>query len=132
MMFRDGKTIISYLFLCFTFLWAPGCGEKPAHNANWYYYWEKDGIVPYLNRTGSPVSRWDWSVDALNQGVYGASHGPSDGFVLTDLCILEPIQPQIQVRHKYSNVPMMIGAETAYGIQQVAATSAHERQHILN
>lgn len=109
-----------------------GCGDKPDHNANWYYYWENDRIVPALQRTGSPASRWDWSVKAANKGVYGAAHGPSDGFVLTDLCITHPAMSSIQVTHKTRPLTFKIGAATTYGIQQAAATAVHERQHILN
>lgn len=109
-----------------------GCGTKPDHNANWYYYWEKDGVIPSLNRNGSPASRWDWSVDAANQGVFGASHGPSDGYVLTDLCIVDPVINPIAVRHKILLTWENIGAATEFGVEQAAATAEHEIKHILN
>jgi hypothetical protein len=113
-------------------LW--GCGPKPEHNANWYYYWEKDDVIAGLDREGSPASRWDWSTDAANQGVYGAAHGPSDGYVLTDRCITDPVSDPIEVRHKMRVPPLtqLIGARTTYGLEQAAATTAHEKQHILN
>jgi hypothetical protein len=110
-----------------------GCGPKPPHNANWYYYWEKDDVIPGLDRDGSPKSRWDWSVQAKNQGVYGASHGPSDGYVLTDLCITAPLGSPILVRHCAEPWRQFaIGARTEFGIEQAAATMAHEKQHIFN
>ena len=81
---------------------------------------------------GSPASRWDWCIEAANQGAFGASHGPSDGFVLTDLCITSPVLSSILVRHKVTLMYISIGAPTQYGIEQAAATAAHERQHVLN
>jgi hypothetical protein len=117
----------------FTVAMLAGCGPKPDHNENWYYYWEKDNVIPGLDRAGSPVSRWDWSVEAANQGVYGAAHGPSNGFVLTDLCITEPENDPITVQHKNEAARQWdIGAATTYGIEAAAATMAHEKQHVLN
>jgi len=112
-------------------LW--GCGPKPEHNANWYYYWEKDDVIPGLDREGSPASRWDWSVEAANQGVYGAAHGPSDGYVLTDLCVTWPVQQLIAVWHR--NEPWRtfeIGAATTFAMERAAAVMAHEKQHVVN
>jgi hypothetical protein len=109
-----------------------GCGPKPEHNANWYYYWEKDNVIPDLDRNGSPASRWDWSVDAANQGVFGASHGPSDGYVLTDLSITSPFMSPIRVIHKVRGTQVYIGAQTVFGVEQAAATAAHEKRHIVN
>ena len=118
--------------LCFLLGPFAGCGPKPAHNANWYYYWEKDDVIPGIDRAGSPASRWDWSVEAANQGVYGASHGPSNGYVLTDYCITSPGSAPIDVHHKMRPLTQSIGASTTYGIEQAAATMAHEKQHIVN
>jgi hypothetical protein len=112
-------------------LW--GCGPKPEHNANWYYYWEKDDVIPGLDREGSPASRWDWSVEAANQGAYGAAHGPSNGYVLTDFCITSPVSHLIPVEHKNDpDLDFEIGAETRFGVEQAAGTMAHEKLHIAN
>jgi hypothetical protein len=103
-------------------------GCKPEHNANWYYYWEKDDVIPGLDRTGSPVSRWDWSAA---YDYYGAAHGPSDGYVLMDLCIDSPRAFPYNVTHR--NNPALqfrIGATTSYGVEQAAATTYHEKRHI--
>jgi len=123
------RTCIYWLFAGALILLG-ACSEKPDHNANWYYYWEKDNVIPGLDRAGSPASRWDWDVDAANAGVYGASHGPSNGYVLTDLCIVNPIQAQFQVTHDSGNPVVWIGATTAFGIEQVAVTMTHEKEHI--
>jgi len=130
-----GKTFLGVMLSCMVALCPmSGCGDKPAHNANWYYYWEKDNVIPGLDRTGSPASRWDWSVDAANQGVYGAAHGPSDGYVLTDRCITHPVMSTIYVWHR-TRIPKLdwyIGAATTFEIEQAAATMAHEKKHIEN
>lgn len=105
------------------------CSPKPDHNANWYYYWERDNVVIGLDRLGAPASRWDWDIDAANNGVYGASHGPSNGYVLTDLCITSPVQGSIAVQRAGGPV-VLIGASTSWGVEQAAVTAAHEREHI--
>lgn len=105
------------------------CSEKPEHNANWYYYWEKDNVIPGLDRTGSPASRWDWDVEASNAGVYGASHGPSDGYVLTDLNITASAQLPVQVQ-RVGGPLTPIGASTNFGVEAAAVTAAHEKEHI--
>jgi len=85
-----------------------------------------------LDRTGSPASRWDWDVDAANAGVYGASHGPSNGYVLTDRNITASAQLPILVqRADIVNPPFIpIGATTTFGVEAVAVTAAHEKEHI--
>lgn len=121
-----------YFGFLFCLILLPGCGDKPDHNANWYYYWEKDNVIPGLDRNGSPASRWDWSVDAANQGVLGANHGPSNGFVLTDLCITSTVSSPFDVTHAVSGVTIWIGGTTNWGIERVAATAEHETQHQRN
>jgi len=130
---KDSKTLIAKILVLsvHSILVGSGCGPKPDHNANWYYYWEKDNVIIGLDRTGSPASRWDWSVDAANEGVSGAAHGPSDGYVLTDLCITEPNRGTIKVWHDFPpKREFYIGAATTYGIECAAAVMAHEKQHI--
>lgn len=106
------------------------CGEKPEHNANWYYYWEKDDVIVGLDRTGSPASRWDWDLEAANAGAYDASHGPSNGYVLTDRNITAAAQGPIRVQRVGSTTDTFIGATTTFGVEAAAVTMAHEKEHI--
>lgn len=109
------------------------CSSPPAHNANWYYYWEKDNVIPGLDRNGSPASRWDWDVQAKNAGIFGAAHGPSNGYVLTDYNVTNPVVAPIAVTHKTRTPPLTIniGANTTLPVECAAATMAHEKQHVL-
>jgi len=130
---KDSKTLIAKILVgsVYSILVGSGCCPKPDHNANWYYYWEKDNVIAGLDRTGSPASRWDWCVDAANAGASGAAHGPSDGYVLTDLCITEPSREKIKVWHDFPPLrEFYIGAATTYGIECAAAVMAHEKKHI--
>lgn len=120
--------ILTLLVLCLTI----GCGEKPDHNANWYYYWEKDDVIPGLDRLGSPASRWDWTVAPEWEEAFGASHGPSDGYVLMDRCINFPVREPFRVEHKIRHDVFFIGSTTIFGVERAAGTTAHEKQHIAN
>lgn len=127
------KHSVIFATMCsFLLVFDLGCGPKSEHNANWYYYWEKDNVIEGLDRAGSPFSRWDWSVEAKNKDCYGAAHGPSNGYVLTDLCITSPRESPFKVIHKTSGRIRYIGERTVFGMEHAATTMTHEKQHILN
>jgi len=102
-----------------------GCSEKPA---NWYYYWEKDNVVVGLDAADSPASRY-----TSNDSKFGGASGPDNGYVVGDLCITSPVGSARTVTRK---VPpyyqFSIGANTTFGIEQVAVTMVHEKEHIIN
>jgi hypothetical protein len=118
--------------LLFCILLLTGCPEKPLHNANWYYYWEKDNVVPGLDRNGNPASRWDWSVEGENADILGANSPEDNGYMLTDLCIDNPVSRPFEVEHIVTLVTIWIGGTTNWGIEMVAATAEHETQHQRN
>ena len=106
--------------------------NKPEHNANWYYYWEKDGVVPDLDRSAALYfSRWGWDEEAATK-YYGGTDGRSGGYGLTDLCITSPALVPRLVRRLGQPPDIEIGATTTWAVETAGAVARHEKQHIIH
>jgi hypothetical protein len=83
-----------------------------------------------LSQNGSPASRWDWSVEGVNTGTFGANSDADNGFVMTDMCIDFPVSNPYPVTRRVAPfLPFLIGGTTTYGIEMVGGTTSHEIFH---
>jgi hypothetical protein len=125
---RRDNTYIFLLICSLPLVMGNQCEEKPDHNANWYHYWEQDGVVPELDRGGAPASRYDWSISS---STLGQSADGYDGYVVTDSIIAYGVSRPFAIFHpSILGLRHDVGATTDFPVERAAATAAHEKKHV--
>ena len=103
-----------------------GCGEPPAHCANWWYYWRDGEVVDGMRNT-----KYLWYDPPKLMGV--ASPEKSTSIVgLSDLVLATlPRSSEVTVQNKYNPaLTYKIVAKVTGGIDSAAQVITHEYKHI--